>query len=74
MNTFAPRGGKVMVLSPDFSMYQFYAEVAELEVVNMLKDGEFMLTEQEVIDRAKAEKPDVPEKPAAPVEESEENT
>ena len=37
MNTFAPRGGKVMVLSPDFSMYQFYAEVAELEVVNMLK-------------------------------------
>ena len=59
MNTFAPRGGKVMVLSPDFSMYQFYAEVAELEVVNMLKDGEFMLTEQEVIDRAKAEKPDI---------------
>lgn len=51
MNTFAPRGGKVMVLSPDFSMYQFYAEVAELEVVNILKDGEFMLTEQEVIDR-----------------------
>ena len=48
-----------MVLSPDFSMYQFYAEVAELEVVNMLKDGEFMLTEQEVIDRAKAEKPDI---------------
>ena len=59
MNTFAPRGGKVMVLSPDFSMYQFYAEVAELEVVNMLKDGEFMLTEQEVIDRAKEEKPDI---------------
>lgn len=59
MNTFASRGGKVMVLSPDFSMYQFYAEVAELEVVNMLKDGEFMLTEQEVIDRAKQEKPDI---------------
>ena len=59
MNTFAPRGGKVMVLSPDFSMYQFYAEVAELEVVNMLKDGEFMLTEQQVIDRAKEEKPDI---------------
>ena len=59
MNTFAPRGGKVMVLSPDFSMYQFYAEVAELEVVNMLKDGEFMLTEQQVIDRAKAEKPNI---------------
>ncbi|MDO4173737.1 MAG: histidinol-phosphate transaminase [Eubacteriales bacterium] len=59
VNTFAPRGGKVMVLSPDFSMYQFYAEVAELEIVNMLKDGEFALTEQEVIDRAKAEKPDI---------------
>ena len=59
MHTFAPQGGKVMVLSPDFSMYQFYAEVAELQVINMLKDGEFALTEQEVIDRAKAEKPDI---------------
>lgn len=59
MNTFAPRGGKVMVLSPDFSMYQFYAEVAELTVVNLLKDGEFMLTEQEVIARAQEEKPDI---------------
>ncbi len=59
MNTFAPRGGKVMVLSPDFSMYQFYAEVAELEVVNMFKDGEFMLTEEDVVKRAQAEKPDI---------------
>lgn len=59
MNTFAPRGGKVMVLSPDFSMYQFYAEVAELEVINLLKDDEFMLTEQQVIDRVQAEKPDI---------------
>ncbi len=59
MNTFAPRGGKVMVLSPDFSMYQFYAEVAELEVVNLLKDNEFMLTEQEVIQRVQAEKPSI---------------
>ena len=59
MNTFAPRGGKVMVLSPDFSMYQFYAEVAELEVINMLKDGEFMLTEEDVIKRAQMEKPNI---------------
>ena len=59
MNTFAPRGRKVMVLSPDFSMYRFYAEVAELEVINMLKDDEFMLTEQQVIDRVQAEKPDI---------------
>ena len=59
MNTFAPRDGKVMVLSPDFSMYQFYAEVAELEVVNLLKDNEFMLTEQQVIERVQAEKPDI---------------
>lgn len=59
MNTFAPRGGKVMVLAPDFSMYQFYAEVAELEVVNMLKDGEFMLSEQDVIERAQREKPNI---------------
>lgn len=59
MNTFVPRGGKVMVLAPDFSMYQFYAEVAEMNVVNMFKDDEFDLTEQQVIDRAKSEHPDV---------------
>lgn len=59
MNTFVPRGGKVMVLAPDFSMYRFYAEVAELDVINMLKDDEFALTEEQVIERAKQEQPDV---------------
>lgn len=59
MNTFVPRGGKVMVAIPDFSMYQFYAEVAELEVVSALKDDEFELDYQELINRAKEEKPTV---------------
>jgi histidinol-phosphate aminotransferase len=59
MNTFVPRGGKVMVAMPDFSMYQFYAEVSELEVVSALKDNEFELDYQELIDRAQAEKPAV---------------
>lgn len=59
MNTFVSRGGKVMVLAPDFSMYQFYAEVAELNVVIMLKDDEFALTADEVIARAKEEQPQV---------------
>ena len=59
MNTFVPRGGKVMVALPDFSMYQFYAEVAELTVVSALKDDEFELDYQELIDRANQEKPAV---------------
>lgn len=59
MNTFVPRGGKVMVALPDFSMYQFYAEVAELAVVSALKDDEFELDYQELIGRAKQEKPAV---------------
>ncbi|MGN1014086.1 MAG: histidinol-phosphate transaminase [Butyricicoccus sp.] len=56
-NTFVPRGGKVMVVLPDFSMYQFYAEVSEFEVVSALKDDEFELDCEELIARAKEEKP-----------------
>ena len=35
-NTFIPKGGKVMVIMPDFSMYQFYAEVSEFEVAKVM--------------------------------------
>lgn len=59
MNTFVSKGGKVMVAMPDFSMYQFYAEVAELNVVCALKDDELQLGYEELIARAKEEKPQV---------------
>ncbi len=59
VNTFVPRGGKVMTVLPDFSMYQFYAEVAELEVVNALKNNEYQLDYQELIARAQEEKPNL---------------
>lgn len=59
MNTFVSKGGKVMVAMPDFSMYQFYAEVAELNVVCALKDDELQLDYEELIARAKEEKPQV---------------
>lgn len=58
-NTFVPKGGKVMVVLPDFSMYQFYAEVAELEVVSALKNDEFELDYRELIKRAQEEKPNM---------------
>lgn len=59
MNTFVSKGGKVMVAMPDFSMYQFYAEVAELNVVCALKDDELQLDYEELIARAQEEKPQV---------------
>lgn len=59
VNTFVERGGTVMVVQPDFSMYQFYAEVAELNVVCALKDDEFELSCEQLIARAKETKPRV---------------
>ncbi|MGN1030820.1 MAG: pyridoxal phosphate-dependent aminotransferase, partial [Butyricicoccaceae bacterium] len=58
-NTFVPRGGKVMVLAPDFSMYQFYAEVCELEVVKVQKDENFSIRADELIEQAKQHKPNM---------------
>lgn len=56
-NTFIPKGGKVMVVMPDFSMYQFYAEVSEFEVVCAQKDERFEITAEELIAKAKEYNP-----------------
>lgn len=56
-NTFIPKGGKVMVIMPDFSMYQFYAEVSEFEVAKVMKDENFAITADELIAQAKEIKP-----------------
>ncbi len=31
MSTFVPRGGRVLISDPDFSMYRFYAELLEIQ-------------------------------------------
>ncbi|MDR1692340.1 MAG: histidinol-phosphate aminotransferase family protein [Oscillospiraceae bacterium] len=35
LNAFLPRGGKLLVCDPDFSMYRFYAALYELECVGL---------------------------------------
>ncbi len=39
MTAFAPRGGRVLISEPDFSMYRFYAELLELDCVSLGKVG-----------------------------------
>ena len=38
MNAFLQKGDKILTLEPDFSMYRFYAEIAECESVKYQKD------------------------------------
>lgn len=59
VNSFCAKGGKLMVLEPDFSMYRFYAELCELCVVNSKKDDAFLITPDDIIESAKREKPQI---------------
>ncbi|HPE15618.1 MAG TPA: aminotransferase class I/II-fold pyridoxal phosphate-dependent enzyme [Oscillospiraceae bacterium] len=58
MNTFLPRGGRVLVTEPDFSMYAFYAGLAEAEVT-VLPKREGAFTADELIEKAAEAKPDM---------------
>lgn len=46
---FTERGDKIMTLSPDFSMYQFYGYLAECEPVVYNKQADFRIRAGEVI-------------------------
>jgi histidinol-phosphate aminotransferase len=35
LNALIPRGGKLLVCDPDFSMYRFYAGLCELEIISL---------------------------------------
>ncbi len=56
MNAFLQKGDKVLTLEPDFSMYRFYAEIAECESVKYQKDENLDINIDEVISLANAEK------------------
>lgn len=43
MNGFVDKGGAVMTLSPDFSMYAFYASLAELKVIDCPKRADLQI-------------------------------
>ncbi len=56
MNAFLQKGDKVLTLEPDFSMYRFYAEIAECESVKYQKDENFDINIDDVIAMANSEK------------------
>lgn len=56
MNAFLQKGDKILTLEPDFSMYRFYAEIAECESVKYQKNGDLDVDIDEVIRIANAEK------------------
>ncbi len=52
VNSFLEKGSKIIVTKPDFSMYAFYAEMAEVEVVSVEKEDR-KINVSELIDAAK---------------------
>ena len=55
MNAFLQKGNKILTFEPDFSMYRFYAEIAECESVKYQKDENLDVNIDDVITLAKRE-------------------
>lgn len=55
-NAFLQKGDKILTLEPDFSMYRFYAEIAECESVKYQKDENLDVNIDDVIALANSEK------------------
>lgn len=43
MNCFMQKGDKVLTVKPDFSMYEFYGTLSELQVVSVAKNEDFSI-------------------------------
>ena len=56
MNAFLQKGDKILTLEPDFSMYRFYAEIAECESVKFQKNENLDVNIDDVISLANSEK------------------
>ena len=56
MNAFLQKGDKILTLEPDFSMYRFYAEIAECESVKYQKNENLDVDIDDVIALANSEK------------------
>lgn len=56
MNAFLQKGDKILTLEPDFSMYRFYAEIAECQSVKYQKDENLDVNIDDVIALANSEK------------------
>lgn len=55
MNAFLQKGDKILTLEPDFSMYRFYAEIAECDSIKYQKDENLDVNIDDVIALAKKE-------------------
>lgn len=55
MNAFLQKGDKILTLEPDFSMYRFYAEIAECESVRYQKNDNLDVNIDDVIALANKE-------------------
>ena len=55
MNAFLQKGDKILTLEPDFSMYRFYAEIAECDSVKYQKDENLDVNIDDVINMANKE-------------------
>lgn len=55
-NAFLQKGDKILTLEPDFSMYRFYAEIAECESVKYQKNDDLDVNIDDVIALANSEK------------------
>ncbi len=55
MNAFLQKGDKILTLEPDFSMYRFYAEIAECQSVKCQKDENLQVDIDAVIETANRE-------------------
>lgn len=55
LSGFFSRGEKLLIAEPDFSMYRFYAQAAELQVVSYQKTEDFRIDPQAFIELAQKE-------------------
>ena len=55
MNAFLQKGDKILTLEPDFSMYRFYAEIAECQCVKYQKNENLDVNIDDVVTLANSE-------------------
>ncbi len=58
LGSMCQKGGRLMLLGPDFSMYAIYAGLCELEVKVALKDARMEISVDRIIEEAKEFRPD----------------
>ncbi len=54
-SSFVSKGDKVLVVTPDFSMYEFYLSLAEAQVVRYEKNGDYEIDFEALAELAKSE-------------------